>query len=167
MKLFNKKRPNEICIFNKFYKITYTGIIRGVTKLQDNNLYLYGIETNVSKKIFNFCEIILQKQIVSFVQHYNKIYNTQTRSIKIKNLKSKWGSCNHNKDLVFNLKLIHFPIEIVEYVVVHEVCHQIEMNHSKNFWLLVEKSIPNYKSVRTYIKKNTTNIISLSKVFDN
>ncbi|MBU0727650.1 M48 family metallopeptidase, partial [Patescibacteria group bacterium] len=67
---------------------------------------------------------------------------------------SRWGSCSDRKNLNFNWKLIMAPIEIIDYVVVHEMCHLKQMNHSSKFWNLVAEKMPDYKELRKWLKDN-------------
>jgi len=68
-------------------------------------------------------------------------------------LRSRWGSCSVSGNLNFNYKLIHLPEDIAEYIVAHELCHLAEFNHSKKFWELVSKTIPDHKLRRKRLKK--------------
>lgn len=86
----------------------------------------------------------IPKRVEDFSSEYEFNYNT----VKIKKLTSRWGSCSSKKNLSFNLKLMYFNYEVIDYVIVHELCHLKEMNHSKKFWNLVEEIIPNYKDYR-------------------
>jgi predicted metal-dependent hydrolase len=81
-------------------------------------------------------------------EEYSKEYGFQYNLIQIKNLNSRWGSCSSKKNLSFNLKLMYFNSNIIDYVIVHELCHLREMNHSAKFWKLVESIIPNYKEYK-------------------
>lgn len=72
--------------------------------------------------------------------------------VRIKTLKSRWGSCSSKGVLTFNWKLVMAPLYIVDYVVVHELCHLVHMNHSKEFWNLVESIIPDCKRCREQLK---------------
>lgn len=74
-------------------------------------------------------------------------------TIRIKNQKSCWGSCSSHGNLNFNWHLIMAPSEILDYVVVHELCHLEHMNHSKEFWKMVEEFIPDYKIKRKWLKE--------------
>ncbi len=82
------------------------------------------------------------------VQQWNKFYGFNYNRVNIKNHKSRWGSCSRKGNLNFNYKILHLPGELQDYLVVHELCHLAEFNHSKNFWQLVGKAIPNYQTLR-------------------
>ena len=68
--------------------------------------------------------------------------------ITIKQIKYAWGSCSSKKNITLNLELIKYSQEAIRYVILHELCHIKYMNHSKDFWNLVEKYMPNYKQVK-------------------
>lgn len=72
--------------------------------------------------------------------------------VRIKNMKTAWGICYSNKNITLNLKLIQMDIKIVEYVIVHELCHLHHMNHSKEFWRLVETHLPKFREERRKLK---------------
>jgi hypothetical protein len=75
-------------------------------------------------------------------------YGLSYRRVFIKNLRRNWGSCSAEKNLNFNYKIIHLPERHAEYVVVHELCHLAELNHSRRFWSLVAKAIPEHRRIR-------------------
>jgi len=91
--------------------------------------------------------------IPSKVEEFSRMYGFKYNSIKIKNLTSRWGSCSNKKNLSFNLKLMYFNYKVIDYVIVHELCHLIEMNHSQKFWNLVKQIIPNHKYYRSQLNK--------------
>lgn len=76
------------------------------------------------------------------------------RNITIREQKTRWGSCSSEKNLNFNWKLILAPPEVLDYVVVHELCHLKEMNHSKAFWDEVGKVMPEYETYKLWLKEN-------------
>lgn len=74
--------------------------------------------------------------------------------ITIRDQRTRWGACSARKSLSFNWRLVMAPPEVTEYVVIHELAHLIEMNHSMRFWKIVEKHCPDYKKRRLWLKKN-------------
>lgn len=79
--------------------------------------------------------------------------NVSFNRVFIKDQKTRWGSCSHKKNLNFNWRLVMAPLPVLDYVVVHELIHLIEPNHSKKFWSLVEKACPDYRDHRAWLKK--------------
>ncbi len=81
------------------------------------------------------------------IEYFNKIYKHKFNKITIKNQRTRWGSCSKRKNLNFNFKIALLPQGLRDYIIVHELCHLKEFNHSKRFWSLVGKTISNYKKV--------------------
>lgn len=92
--------------------------------------------------------------------YYSEIMGVKFGRISIKTQKTLWGSCSGQGNLNFNCILMLCPEEVRNYVVIHELCHLREMNHSKNFWNLVEKYCPDYKAHRAWLKNEGKNIIA-------
>ena len=84
--------------------------------------------------------------------HFNTEYNFTWKNVTIKNTKGRWGSCSKKGNLNFSYKLALMPRELMDYVVVHELCHLREMNHSEKFWNLVARTFPHYKVLRKELK---------------
>jgi predicted metal-dependent hydrolase len=95
-----------------------------------------------------------RKVIVERVNHYAAIAGLKFRSIAITTAETRWGSCSSNKTLNFNWKLIMAPLEVIDYVVTHELAHLTELNHSRNFWETVRKMYPLYREYRTWLRRN-------------
>ena len=72
--------------------------------------------------------------------------------ITIKEIKYAWGSCSSKKNITINLELIKYSQKAIRYVILHELCHIKHMNHSKEFWKLVEKYMPEYKEIQKEFK---------------
>jgi hypothetical protein len=89
------------------------------------------------------------------INHFNRYYNFEINGLSIKNQKTRWGSCSTAKNLNFSYKLVYLPEDLVDYVIVHELCHLKEMNHSGRFWDLVEATIPDWKTRRKALKNHT------------
>lgn len=86
------------------------------------------------------------------LDYFNKDYQYKYNNIAIKNQKTRWGSCSKNKNLNFNFRIFLLPQEMQDYVIVHELCHLKELNHSRKFWNLIAKSLPNYLVLKNDIK---------------
>lgn len=95
---------------------------------------------------------IARRIISQRVEYYNKYYNFKFNRISIKNQKTLWGSCSGDGNLNFNYALIKLSKEMLDYVIVHEMCHLWEFNHSKEFWRLVGLTIPNCKKIKKEMK---------------
>lgn len=76
-------------------------------------------------------------------------------SVSVKNYKSRWGSCSSNGVIDYNWKIIQAPKKVIDYVIVHELCHLIEHNHSPRYWSHVEKFIPTWRESRDWLKENS------------
>ena len=81
------------------------------------------------------------------------VHDFEFNEIYIRNQKSRWGSCSRDKNLSFNYKIIYLPQKIADYIIIHELCHTKELNHSKRFWDLVEKCMPDYLKFRKDLKR--------------
>ena len=86
------------------------------------------------------------------IDYFRGIYNLCPARISIRNQKSRWGSCSRKGNLNFNYRIFHLPEKYQDYVVVHELCHLKEFNHSKRFWDLVGEAVPDYKEIRKQIR---------------
>ena len=88
-------------------------------------------------------------------QYYSKLIFVNPKQISIKNYKSRWGSCSSKGEIYYNWKIIMAPNRIIDYLVVHELCHMIHFNHSKQFWSKVQEYISDYKDRRLWLKNNS------------
>lgn len=94
-----------------------------------------------------------KKIIVERLRVMNEYYRYEYARVTVKNLSSRWGSCSKEKNLNFHYKLMFLPEELLDYVIVHELCHLKELNHSARFWTLVGQVIPDYKKRRQELRK--------------
>ncbi len=90
--------------------------------------------------------------ITERVNHYIRFTGESYTSLTIRDQKSRWGSCSSRKTLSFNYRLIFAPSKVLDYVVVHEICHLTHMNHSKDFWGLVAEVMPDYKIHKKWLR---------------
>ena len=93
------------------------------------------------------------------VRHFAPLVGVGYGRITIRNQHSRWGSCSAKGNLNFNCLLMLCPPEVRDYVVIHELCHRREMNHSPRFWAEVEKICPDYKAHKKWLKENGSALI--------
>ena len=86
------------------------------------------------------------------LKYFNNFYGFSYNNICVKNQKTRWGSCSAKGNLNFNYKILFLSEELRDYIIVHELCHLKELNHSKNFWNLVAQTIPNFKEIKHKLK---------------
>jgi hypothetical protein len=86
------------------------------------------------------------------VAHYALLLNVTPLAVKLSDAKTQWGSCTAQGSIRLNLQLIKLPVRLIDYVVVHELAHLRELNHSASFWRLVENACPEYATLRDELK---------------
>lgn len=135
-------------------------IISSLKKLESNRLpegtfYYLGnickIDNDISS-LDEFYKLKAKEIIPPLVEKYSKIMELYPTSLKYRKNKRTWGSCNYKNGLNFNTLLVKFPLEVIEYVVIHELAHIKEKNHSKKFWAVVEKYCVDYKRREEVLK---------------
>lgn len=89
------------------------------------------------------------------VEHFNQYYGFSYNAINVKDQKTRWGSCSRKGNLNFNYKIVFLPSEVRDYIIVHEICHLKEFNHSRKFWDLVRKVVPDYAEVNKKLRKES------------
>lgn len=110
------------------------------------------IKTKKSKKDFDLYKQQALLLVNRRIEHFNKIYNFRYNAIRIKNTITRWGSCSSKGNLNFNYRIFLLPEKHSDYIIVHELCHLGEFNHSQKFWDLVKKTIPNYAEIKDELK---------------
>lgn len=85
-------------------------------------------------------------------EYLNQAYGFKYNKISIKNQKTRWGSCSSKGNLNFNYKLLFLPEYLRDYIIVHELCHLQQFNHSSKFWDLVAQTFPNFKELKQELK---------------
>ncbi len=93
------------------------------------------------------------KYITGRVIYLNSFYNFNYQKITLRKSKTRWGSCSINGNLNFNYKIYYLPQKFSDYIIIHELCHLKEFNHSSNFWALVKGRIPEYKEIKKELKR--------------
>ena len=108
------------------------------------------LKRNLKKFYINSCKTIVGERI----KIYQKQLKVKPKIIEIVESKAKWGSCSSDKKLTFNYRLAMAPIEVIDYVVIHELCHLLHMNHDRSFWRRVGSIMPDYKEKEEYLARH-------------
>jgi predicted metal-dependent hydrolase len=87
------------------------------------------------------------------LEYFNDYYRLTYYNVAIRNQKTRWGSCSRQGNLNFNVKIAILPAKLADYIIVHELCHLKEMNHSERFWKLVAQTFPDHKELRKELRK--------------
>jgi predicted metal-dependent hydrolase len=99
------------------------------------------IQQALKRFYYQQCKAIVEKSIREYQSHFKD----KPKSIRITDSSTNWGTCDAKKQLTFNWKLAMAPQEVIDYVVVHEMCHMVHLNHDRSFWRLVGKIYPDYE----------------------
>lgn len=133
---------------------SYTFIYHNKTNAKmANNLVLLPKE-KTKERFIAFLKRLAKQYITERTQFFSSLFNFKYSNISISSAKTCWGSCSYNNRLHFTYKLMLCPKEVVDYIVIHELCHTKEKNHSKKFWTLVENCCANYKTYEKWLKQN-------------
>lgn len=125
------------------------------SKIENERIIVFVSSDDVVKdKIMNLYKGEARKVLNERTDVYSKVIGVNPNKIFIKDQKTLWGSCSSRKNINYNYRIIMAPIEIVDYIVVHELCHLIHMNHSKSYWNTVQSILPDYEERRKWLKSN-------------
>ncbi len=94
-----------------------------------------------------------REQLTKRTEYYSRLIGIRYEKIRIADQRTRWGSCSSRGTISYNWHLILLPDNILDYVVVHELCHLLEMNHSARFWDQVERVLPDYRERKNWLKK--------------
>ncbi|SFB15179.1 M48 family metallopeptidase [Clostridium frigidicarnis] len=152
---------DKIYFLGDLYKIKTTEGLCNSCLIDKNEINIIHKKHINPKDIFiNKCKEEFSKIIQPIIYKNANMLCVNPNKINIKILKSRWGSCSSKGNINLNLCLIGAPLSVIEYVIVHELCHMIEMNHSKEFWDLVKRSYGNYDKSELWLKNNGMNLIN-------
>ena len=110
---------------------------------------------NIASKLFYDWYVAKAKEkIPPKVQYYSNHLGVSYKDILISDLRYRWGSCTSKKNLNFNWRLIKAPTYVIEYVIVHELAHLLETNHTPSFWNIISIQVPHYKQAKNWLMEN-------------
>ena len=156
----NKKHINtDIITYNKImflgtkYNVEYINGIKKIELTDKSLLIPEEFKGNTAKLKLWFTKHA-KKILLDRLEYWANIMQLDYASVSICNSKSKWGSCDSNRKIKLNLRLVMLPHKTIDYVLVHELAHILQMNHSKDFYKIVSTIIPSYKLNQKVLKDN-------------
>lgn len=129
----------------------------GTVKVEEGKLLLLvpaGAEGSAAAVLEGWFRAMARLLINQRVRVVNKELNLEFNRVFIRGQKTRWGSCSRRKNLNFNWRLVMAPLQVIDYIVAHELLHLIQPDHSQKFWSLVERVCPDYKDCRKWLKTN-------------
>lgn len=164
----NKLKENEIKCGSKVYilgkpyvlKIYFIKEAEEKIQISEGNLQIILPQSRNNKNnneiinelISSLYKKIAEKEVSMAMALVTRFVGIKPNKYRVKKLKTAWGSCTSNKNITINSELMKFDREVIQYVVLHEICHLKYMNHSNEFWNMVEKYMVNYKEIRKRLK---------------
>ena len=128
--------------------------------LKNNSLVIHCTEFKLAKKnLVEWLKLEAKKYLVKRVQFVSSKIRINFKKLNLKGYRAMWGSCNSRSEICLNWKLVMLPKKVIDYVIVHELCHIVEPNHSKSFWSLVKKYDNEYVENKNWLKKNGIEVI--------
>lgn len=106
------------------------------------------IKNEIKKQLEKLYATIAKEEVEGAIEEITNLVGIKPNEYKIKKLKRAWGNCSSKKVISINMEVVKFNREFIKYVVLHEICHLKYMNHSKMFWNMVQKYMPNYKAIK-------------------
>lgn len=143
---------------NKSLNLDDYNLNNDLVKILDKKVIVYidvnkhNIEDIIRELVIRFYRMEAEKLLKERTYYYSNIIGVSFNRITVKDQKTIWGSCSSRKNINYSYRLIMAPIDIIDYVVVHELCHLIHMDHSKAYWGKVESILPDYRERKQWLK---------------
>ena len=144
------------------HRLVATGASRGLVKVVAadpfDELHVAGAPDHFGRRVQDYLKSEALKDYRRLVAHHGNALGVQASAIRLRDGKSRWGSCSSNKTLSFSWRLILAPPEVLDYLVAHEVAHLREMNHGAQFWAHVAALCPQYKTHQQWLRTEGTQL---------
>ena len=149
-------------IFGKEFVLEVRLGNKNVVKLSDDKIILVIKDKDQDREqiVMSYLRKVLYNKALEFINRYEKIMGVHAEQLRIKKMKTRWGTCNiEAKRIWINYELIKYPIECLEHIVVHELTHLLETNHTPRFYALLGKYYPNFRENDKLIKEFSKKIV--------
>jgi predicted metal-dependent hydrolase len=159
----SRENLTNISFLGRSYKVNIHEIEQDIIKIKlEENTF----EVHITNKLKEKREEYIKDSIVRWyrerakkifeerIKYYSQKLGVSPNRVSIKDQSTRWGSCSSKGNINLNYRVVMAPMEVIDYLIVHELSHMIHLNHSKDFWLLVESVLPDYKERRAWLKAN-------------
>lgn len=155
-----KRKFDDVVKYQKFmlYGNKYSLLLSDVKKIEVNDNFQIVIpkkteDDKILRTLKTWYKKIAKEILSDRLAFLEKQVKLKSQVLRIGDSKGRWGSCNSKGVICLNFRVIMLPPQIIDYVIIHELCHLVHMNHSKNFWALVEKFLPKAPELKQAIKE--------------
>ena len=145
----------------KFVEEKQEWILKNLEKIQKRDAQKENVQKLSAlerQHLQNKACVVIPRRVAYYAEKLGVSYG----KITLRQQKTRWGSCSAKGNLNFNCLLMKAPPEVLDYVVVHELCHRLEMNHSPRFWAQVERVLPDYKVSRKWLREHGNELMDLN-----
>lgn len=126
--------------------------------LDADGLHVPDDPDRVGARVKAFLKVQARDRLAQASDHYAALLGQSYGRITLRDTRSRWGSCTSAGDLMYSWRLVMAPADVLSYVAAHEVAHLVEMNHSQDFWDIVERLFPDHKTCRKWLKQRGTDL---------
>ncbi|AKM81553.1 MAG: hypothetical protein UT13_C0001G0593 [Candidatus Pacebacteria bacterium GW2011_GWF2_38_9] len=153
---------DEILIFDKKYQLVINNSAEKIgVEVRGEKIFVNNLSEKTPSKIKKQLEEFLKKTAFKYIgtriQILSKKMGVTYNRLALREQSSRWGSCSSRGNLNFNWRLVHYPPAIIDYVIIHELAHRLELNHSKKFWEIVKKHDSEYLIHKGQLRKRRYN----------
>lgn len=144
-------KPYTLCVEEVFF------VKKPVVNITDGDLRVMvpsSTPEEIKKALHMWYKLQAERVINERINYYKTFFTVEPSAIQVKEQKKRWGSCSSKRKLMFNWRIVMAPMDVLDYIVVHEMCHMVHMNHSSVYWALVKSIMPDYKEKQTWLKEN-------------
>lgn len=144
------------------HRIRHVPDARGGAWLLDGELHVTGAAEFVGRRARDFLRAEAKRRLGGLVVAKAGLIGATAKRVSVKDTRSRWGSCSHDRALMFSWRLVMAPTFVQDYVVAHEVAHLREMNHGPHFWALVDQLTPHTKAAITWLKAEGARLLRVA-----
>lgn len=140
------------------HRIVMTGKLRGVTEVGEVDgepaILLSGAPEHAGRRLQDFLKKEARRDLELYARGHARTSGKRISSLRLKDTKSRWGSCSHDGNLSFSWRIVMAPTAVIDYLAAHEVAHLTEMNHGPRFWALCHKLCPGTEEAKAWLKRH-------------